>query len=63
LNCQTWWNRTPSLALEFNRYPKQCARADDRAAWIELGAVPTLPRVPVVDRALTLAGYGSMLSQ
>jgi hypothetical protein len=51
------------MALEFNRYPKQCARADDRAAWIELGAVPTLPRVPVVDRALTLAGYGSMLSQ
>jgi 8-oxo-dGTP diphosphatase len=38
-------------------------QGNDRAAWIELAAVPTLPRVPVLDRALILAGYVSVLSQ
>jgi hypothetical protein len=41
----------------------QSNQGNDRAAWIELAVVPMLPRVPVVDRALTLAGCGRMLSQ
>ena len=36
LNCQAWWNRTRSMTLEFNRYPKRCARVDERTALIEL---------------------------
>jgi 8-oxo-dGTP diphosphatase len=32
-------------------------QGNDHAAWIDLAAVSTLPRVPVVDRALTLSGY------